>query len=58
MKNKLSPHFNINSVAPIRIVTNAENYGERYVVDPELHASLHKWNRHPLREPPRELRRQ
>jgi D-glycero-alpha-D-manno-heptose-7-phosphate kinase len=33
-----------------RIVINAENYGERYVVDLELHASQHKWNRHPLLE--------
>ncbi len=33
-----------------RIVINAENYGERYVVDPELHSSQHGWNRHPLLE--------
>ncbi len=32
------------------IVINAENYGERYVVDPELHSSQHGWNRHPLLE--------
>jgi len=92
MKNQLSPHFIINSAAPIRIcdnggwtdtwfaehgkifnigvypyaevqiavydadkvndriVINAENYGERYVVDPELHSSEHGWNRHPLLE--------
>lgn len=28
-----------------RIVINAENYGERYVVNPEIH-----WNKHPLLE--------
>jgi len=33
-----------------RIVINAENYGERYVVDPELHSSQHGWKRHPLLE--------
>jgi D-glycero-alpha-D-manno-heptose-7-phosphate kinase len=33
-----------------RIVINAENYGERYVVDPVLHSSRHGWNRHPLLE--------
>ncbi len=33
-----------------RIVINAENYGERYVVNPELHSSQHGWNRHPLLE--------
>jgi D-glycero-alpha-D-manno-heptose-7-phosphate kinase len=33
-----------------RIVINAENYGERYVFDPELHSSQHGWNRHPLLE--------
>jgi D-glycero-alpha-D-manno-heptose-7-phosphate kinase len=33
-----------------RIVINAENYGERYVVDPVLHSSQHGWNRHPLLE--------
>jgi len=33
-----------------RIVINAENYGERYVVDPAQHSSLHGWNRHPLLE--------
>ena len=33
-----------------RIVINAENYGERYVVDPALHSSQHGWNRHPLLE--------
>jgi D-glycero-alpha-D-manno-heptose-7-phosphate kinase len=92
MKNKPTPHYMINAVAPIRIcdnggwtdtwfaehgkifnigvypyaevqiavydsaevenriVINAENYGERYVVDPELHASQHGWQRHPLLE--------
>jgi D-glycero-alpha-D-manno-heptose-7-phosphate kinase len=35
---------------PDRIVINAENYGERYVVDPERHSSQHGWNRHPLLE--------
>ena len=30
---------------PDRIVINAENFGERYVVNPEVH-----WNRHPLLE--------
>ncbi len=30
---------------PDRIVINAENYGERYVVNPEKH-----WNKHPLLE--------
>jgi D-glycero-alpha-D-manno-heptose-7-phosphate kinase len=33
-----------------RIVINAENFGERYAVDPELHSSQHGWNRHPLLE--------
>jgi D-glycero-alpha-D-manno-heptose-7-phosphate kinase len=33
-----------------RIVINAENYGERYVVDPAKHSSKHGWNRHPLLE--------
>jgi D-glycero-alpha-D-manno-heptose-7-phosphate kinase len=33
-----------------RIVINAENYGERYVVDPQRHASQHGWQRHPLLE--------
>ncbi len=33
-----------------RIVINAENYGERYVVDPELHSSQYGWHRHPLLE--------
>jgi D-glycero-alpha-D-manno-heptose-7-phosphate kinase len=33
-----------------RIVINAENYGERYVVDPDQHSSLHGWQRHPLLE--------
>ncbi len=33
-----------------RIVINAENYGERYVLDPNRHSSLHGWNRHPLLE--------
>jgi D-glycero-alpha-D-manno-heptose-7-phosphate kinase len=31
-----------------RIVINAENYGERYVIDPGKHDSNHRWNRHPL----------
>ena len=33
-----------------RIVINAENYGERYVVDPQQHAAQHGWQRHPLLE--------
>ncbi|MCJ7702937.1 MAG: hypothetical protein MUO62_15245 [Anaerolineales bacterium] len=33
-----------------RIVINAENYGERYGIDPELHSSQYGWNRHPLLE--------
>ena len=33
-----------------RIVIHAENYGERYVVDPAMHSSEHGWNRHPLLE--------
>jgi D-glycero-alpha-D-manno-heptose-7-phosphate kinase len=33
-----------------RIVINAENYGERYVIDPGKHASDHRWIRHPLLE--------
>lgn len=33
-----------------RIVINAENYGERYVVDPTRHSSQKGWNRHPLLE--------
>lgn len=33
-----------------RIVINAENYGERYALDPRLHSSQHGWNRHPLLE--------
>jgi D-glycero-alpha-D-manno-heptose-7-phosphate kinase len=33
-----------------RIVINAENYGERYVLDPVQHSSQHGWNRHPLLE--------
>jgi D-glycero-alpha-D-manno-heptose-7-phosphate kinase len=33
-----------------RIVINAENYGERYVLDPKQHSSKHGWNRHPLLE--------
>ena len=33
-----------------RIVINAENYGERYVLDPALHSSQHGWHRHPLLE--------
>jgi len=92
MTDKPTPHFIINSVAPIRIcdnggwtdtwfaehgkifnigvypyaevqiavydaaqvenriVINAENYGERYVIDPVLHSSQNGWNRHPLLE--------
>jgi len=33
-----------------RIVINAENYGERYIVDPDVNSSQHGWNRHPLLE--------
>ena len=33
-----------------RIVINAENYGERYGIDPENHSSIHGWQRHPLLE--------
>jgi D-glycero-alpha-D-manno-heptose-7-phosphate kinase len=33
-----------------RVVINAENYGERYVLDPDLHSSQHGWKRHPLLE--------
>jgi D-glycero-alpha-D-manno-heptose-7-phosphate kinase len=33
-----------------RIVINAENYGERYAVDPVDHSSKHGWQRHPLLE--------
>jgi len=33
-----------------RIVINAENYGERYVLDPTQHSSQNGWNRHPLLE--------
>ncbi|HBX69152.1 MAG TPA: GHMP kinase [Chloroflexi bacterium] len=33
-----------------RIVINAENYGERFAVDPAQHSSQHGWNRHPLLE--------
>jgi D-glycero-alpha-D-manno-heptose-7-phosphate kinase len=33
-----------------RIVINAENYGERYVLDPAQHSSQNGWNRHPLLE--------
>jgi len=31
-----------------RIVINAENYGERYALDPDQHSSQNGWNRHPL----------
>lgn len=33
-----------------RIIINAENYGQRYVVEPEIHSSEHGWLRHPLLE--------
>ena len=33
-----------------RIVIHAENYAERYVLDPATHTSQHGWNRHPLLE--------
>jgi D-glycero-alpha-D-manno-heptose-7-phosphate kinase len=33
-----------------RIVINAENYGERYVIDPEQYSSVKGWNKHPLLE--------
>lgn len=33
-----------------RIVINAENYGERYALDPIQHSSKNGWNRHPLLE--------
>ena len=33
-----------------RIVINAENYGERYVLDPAQYSSQNGWNRHPLLE--------
>jgi D-glycero-alpha-D-manno-heptose-7-phosphate kinase len=33
-----------------RIVINAENYGERYALDPDQHSSQNGWNRHPLLE--------
>jgi D-glycero-alpha-D-manno-heptose-7-phosphate kinase len=33
-----------------QIVINAENYGERYVVDQDNHSSIHGWQRHPLLE--------
>jgi D-glycero-alpha-D-manno-heptose-7-phosphate kinase len=97
MLKKPTPHFIINSVAPIRIcdnggwtdtwfaehgkifnigvypyaevqisvydaaetedriVINAENYGERYVLDPTQHSSQNGWNRHPLLEAAIEL---
>jgi D-glycero-alpha-D-manno-heptose-7-phosphate kinase len=38
-----------------RIVINAENYGERYVLDPTQHSSQNGWNRHPLLEAAIEL---
>jgi D-glycero-alpha-D-manno-heptose-7-phosphate kinase len=41
--------FDTNKVET-RIVINAENYGERYVYDPESHSSSKGWNRHPLLE--------
>ena len=34
-----------NGDSDSRIVINAENYGERYVVNPEKH-----WDKHPLLE--------
>jgi D-glycero-alpha-D-manno-heptose-7-phosphate kinase len=33
-----------------RIIINAENFGERFVVDPEKHSSKHGWQQHPLLE--------
>ena len=33
-----------------RIVINAENYGERYSIDPKKHSSVNGWHRHPLLE--------
>jgi len=33
-----------------KIIINAENYGERYVFNPEQHSSIHGWGRHPLLE--------
>jgi len=41
--------FDANTVEN-RIVIHAENYGERYVLDPAQHASNHGWQRHPLLE--------
>lgn len=38
-----------------RIVINAENYGERYVLDPTQYSSQNGWNRHPLLEAAIEL---
>ena len=35
---------------PERIVINAENYGERYVVHPEGRSATGEWDRHPLLE--------
>lgn len=32
------------------IIIHAENYGQRYVIDPEKHSSEHGWLRHPLLE--------
>jgi hypothetical protein len=37
---KLTNHTIITAVAPLRIIGAAENYGERYVVDPHKHSSL------------------
>jgi D-glycero-alpha-D-manno-heptose-7-phosphate kinase len=33
-----------------RIVIHAENYGDRYTLDPVPHSSKHDWHRHPLLE--------
>jgi D-glycero-alpha-D-manno-heptose-7-phosphate kinase len=33
-----------------RIVINAENFGERYTIDPAIYSSNKGWNRHPLLE--------
>ena len=39
------------------IIINAENYGQQYVVDPEVHSSEHGWLRHPLIEASIEIMR-
>ncbi len=39
-----------SSDASNRIIINAENYGERFVVDPAKHSSKHGWKQHPLLE--------